>query len=56
MQAKARFSPVVAAPELIKTWCGTAMQISTSLNLRLVELVGERVFQINDCGIEPYCR
>lgn len=45
-----RFDPVAAAPELMKTWFGAAVQIGTSLEPTLAELVKLRASQINGCA------
>ena len=45
-----RFDPVAAAPELMRTWFGAAVQIGTSLEPTLAELVKLRASQINGCA------
>lgn len=45
-----RFDPVVAAPELMKTWFGAAVPIGASLETTLAELIKMRASQINGCA------
>jgi AhpD family alkylhydroperoxidase len=46
----ARLDPVAAAPDLMKTWFGASLAISTSLEPSLAELVKIRASQINGCA------
>ena len=45
-----RLDPLAAAPDLMKTWLDASIQISSSIEPRLAELVKIRASQINGCA------
>jgi AhpD family alkylhydroperoxidase len=45
-----KMNPLAAAPQLMKSWTSTSMQIAASLEPSLIELVNIRASQINECA------
>jgi alkylhydroperoxidase family enzyme len=45
-----KLNPFAAAPQPMKTWRSTSMDIAASLEPSLIELVNIRASQINGCA------